>query len=813
MKKGIFTLFFSGILYGASAQYPVVPVDSVQFISSGRLAQVQFAVAGKDGTLADYVFPNANGKPYGDTVTIEGIVSYDPVSYGLSTSLSRQAAFLQSEAGGPWSGVEVMYDSAVQPVEQQVVQFKQNMRKGRKVRVTGRIRDFQGQTQLTVVNVPVQVVSIESFPVAPEILEVKDIMQVVNDQQVPQFVTGEPWEGVYVEFRNVIVVRDPNSPNGSLRYTWWVQDAAGNRIPIRDVSGYFRNDNYDEDPGTPLPFNPPPQGSTISYIRGVLVESGNNSFKTYSIAPLLPADIGTVIEPPAITEVSRFPKLARSTTPVAFRARITDLGSVAEARLNYAVGYSNDQFTGIPMTSMGNDIYTATIPAQPDGSFVKYYISATDNDGYTGYFPDSLVLNSGYKVIDDLNSIVQIQETPFPNGASTFTNDTLENISIRALVVATNNSYDLGIITIQSSNEPWGTIFVRPSSGDQVSTWKRGDSVLIKRALVTERIPDGSNPFGRTSTTGITFLQDIGAGGWEYLGRCLELPATAKIPFDSIMSLTFNKEPYESMLLELNDVYVVQKNADSVLGSNYGEFAVNPDVNAPTGLRADDYSNDLYVNRVSDSLNQNGLDLLPVFKGVLVNTYGNWKFLPRNRTDMSKAGDVIPPYLTLIGNDTIYLEPGQAINDPGANACDDEDGDVSGRVQIDSTQVDINTAGIYRSYYTAADHSGNESGEISRVIVVHSNTSVKRAEAFTLGIYPVPAVQELNIRISDVLRADRASLRILDMNGKTLIRKDLFVNEGRNDFRIDLSGLASGVYFCHIDSDGYVLAEKITVIR
>ncbi len=812
MKKIV--LLFSAIAafgVGAKAQYPLVAIDSLQYMNPQRLSQVQFAVPGSDGTLSDYMIYTAPNAVTGDTVTIEGVVIFDPASYGLSTSLSRQATFIQTNIGGVWKGVEVMYDSAVQPVNQSVVLFKQNMKKGRVVRVTGRIRDFQGQTQLTVVNVPTEVVSLGPVNPDPVVLDIEDFVRLVGSTQTPQFETGEPYEGVYVEFRNVTVVRDPGSLGNNLpRYTWWVQDGNGNRISIRDVSGYFRNDGYDEDPNTPVSFTPPPNGSIISYIRGVIVESGNSSFKQYSIAPLHPTDVAPPIQPPAIQNVRRTPTLATSSDAVTFTATITDADGVQGVVLNYAVGYNNNTFVQVPMTTSGADIYTATVPAQADGSIVKYFITATDNAGYRGHHLDSTGLNSAYRVINNLNTVNYIQETPLPNGASLFAGDTLRNINLHATVISTINAYDLGIIAVQSNTNPWGTIFVRFATGDGVINWKRGDSVWIKKALVTERIPNGSNPFGRVSTSGVTFLEEIGADGWEYVARCVPAQPAAKVPFDSLISLTFNKEPYENMLIEVNDVWVVQKNADSITGGNFGEFVVNPDITKYSGLRADDYSNDLFTNRVSDSLNRNGNDFLPVFRGFLLNTYGNWKFYPRDRADMSKGSNGVPPYITRIGADTLFVVRGTAINDPGASACDDLQGDVSTDVVTDSSQVDINANGTYTLYYNVSDAEGNEAAEVSRVVVVTSGLSVG-AETLKAAIYPVPAGNYLNVRLTS--ENDKPVVfRILDARGTVVLERNLAVNTDMPE-TISLNNLKSGVYFCQFSSENSVITEKITVIR
>ncbi len=809
MKKYLVSFVLLLVAFSVQAQYPVLPIDSVQYMNPTRLANVQFNTPPNDATNPDYISPTFKNPTFGDTVVVEGVVVFEPNTYGLSSN--REAAWIQRPGGGIWSGLQIMYDSGAVPVNQSVVQFKQNMRKGRTVRVTGVIRHFQGETQLTVINVPTQVISLGPTTITPNVLNVDDFMKDIGGTMTPQFVTGEPWEGVYVELQNVIVF-NPGSPTGQLRYNWSVQDANGNRIPVRDVSGYFRNDDLDDDPNTPVNFDPPTNGSVLPYIRGVITESGNGGTKSYYIAPLLPSDVGAPIEPPAITNIVRSPALATSSDNVRFRAQITDGGSVSSATLHYAVGYGNNTFTSLPMTNIGSDIYEATVPAQPDGSIVKYFISAKDNDNYTAYAPDSIGLSSAYKVIDNLTSTRQIQETPFANGASMFTNDTLLNMSLRGVVVSSINNFDLGVVSIQSEAGPWGAISIRYTNGDGIISWKRGDSVLITKAVVTERIPQGSNPFGRLGTVGVTYLEEIGADGWQYLGRCVQQPEVIKLPFDSLMSQTFNKEPYENMLVELNDVWVVQRNADSIIGSNFGEFAVHPDVTAPFGFRADDFSPDLFVNRVSDSFNIDGdIDFLPVFRGMLVNTYGNWKLLPRNRTDIGLKGNLVPPYMSLNGADTLFVIRGTAINDPGASACDDELGDVSNLVVIDSSAVDITVSGTYTMTYDVEDSEGNAAAQLSRVVVVSPGVGIADAP-FAFSLYPVPAKEQLHIR-GLAGKAEEVNVSLYDMNGKVVYSGKWSLNEGTQTLSIDLNGIQHGIYVCQINSESVRMTEKFTVVR
>jgi len=807
MKKLLLSVCLVLGFFQVKAQYPLLPIDSVQFINATRLAQISFNSPGQDNTLPDYIEPTFHNATYGDTVVVEGVVTYDPISYGLS--INREAAWIQRTGNEAWSGLQIMYDSNAVPVNQNVVLFKQNMKKGRTVRVTGVIRHFQGETQLTVINVPIQVISLGPTNIAPKVLKIEDFSQLINGTQTPQFITGEQYEGVYVELQNVLCYNP--TPGSGPRYTWSVQDANGNRIPIRDVSAYFRNDNLDEDPNTPVNFTPPSNGSVIPFIRGIITESGNSGFKTYNLAPLLPSDVATPIEPPSIANLYRTPAQATSSDIVKIRAEITDKGTVTKATLHYAVGYANALFKAVLMTNIGGDWYEGSVPAQADGSFVKYYVSAIDNDNFTAFFPDSASLNSGYKVVDNFNSVKYIQETPFPNGASAFTYDTLPNLNIRGLVISGIQNYDLGVIAVQSDVGPWGTIFVRFTTGDGIVNWRRGDSVWIKKAVVTERIPQGSNPFGRLNNTGITFIEEIGADGWEYLSRCNGDATPFRLPFDSLMSSTFNKEPYENLLIRLEDVYVVQKNADSIIGSNYGEFGVHPDVNASIGFRADDYSNDLFVNRVSDSLNQNGLDFLPVFQGILVSSFGNWKFLPRNRTDMSKAGNVIPPYLSLIGSDTLFILRGENMNDLGATVCDDEMGSNI-TVDIDSSAVDIQSVGTYEVFYNAKDPAGNEADELNRYVVVTIGSNLNTPESIRWAIYPNPADNQLFMRL-ELSVGDAYTLRLFDLSGKQVYARNMNLEAGISNLSIPVSGLKEGMYICQISSSRRTLSEKVTIIH
>ena len=76
------------------------------------------------------------------------------------------------------------------------------------------------------------------------------------------------------------------------------------------------------------------------------------------------------------------------------------------------------------------------------------------------------------------------------------------------------------------------------------------------------------------------------------------------------------------------------------------------------------------------------------------------------------------PAITLLGDNPLTIDAGSGpYVDPGATASDNVDGDISGNIQVDSSEVDTTTAGTYTVYYTVADSSGN-TGELTRTVIV-----------------------------------------------------------------------------------------------
>lgn len=89
----------------------------------------------------------------------------------------------------------------------------------------------------------------------------------------------------------------------------------------------------------------------------------------------------------------------------------------------------------------------------------------------------------------------------------------------------------------------------------------------------------------------------------------------------------------------------------------------------------------------------------------------DWQPGPPNWND-----DTTPPEITIQGDNPVQVEALTAYTDDGATAWDDEDGDLTASIVVDSN-VDTSTIGDYAVTYTVSDYSGNEAQAVRDVYV------------------------------------------------------------------------------------------------
>jgi hypothetical protein len=91
------------------------------------------------------------------------------------------------------------------------------------------------------------------------------------------------------------------------------------------------------------------------------------------------------------------------------------------------------------------------------------------------------------------------------------------------------------------------------------------------------------------------------------------------------------------------------------------------------------------------------------------------------------VADTALPVITLLGDDPLTLDVGTAYSEPGYEATDNYDGDITGSVTVTGT-VDHTVAGTYVLHYNVSDSSGNPAEEKTRTANVVSTTPFEIAD-------------------------------------------------------------------------------------
>jgi hypothetical protein len=81
-----------------------------------------------------------------------------------------------------------------------------------------------------------------------------------------------------------------------------------------------------------------------------------------------------------ISDVTARPNTSDTAGPYPVQAKISDDVAVRTATLLYSVD-GGRSFNRVPMAMSGSDLYSASVPGQPLGTEVRYYVEATDSDG------------------------------------------------------------------------------------------------------------------------------------------------------------------------------------------------------------------------------------------------------------------------------------------------------------------------------------------------------------------------------------------------------------------------------------------------
>lgn len=708
----------------AQAQIDTVAIDSVNYRSAADLGNCIEA-----------------SPRLGDTVTFKGIVMFDGTEYGSASHNIN----LQRLGGGPWSGIALRDGDGSGYTTEMVDLFE-----GWEVWVSGTVSEFNGQTQIT----PLQINDAIVVQSTGNSLHTDTIpLSLLNDNSGNNnLVDGEQWESALVTLEDLEVISVDFF--GGNRVSFNVNDDQGNFIRVGDWFKVQKLPSYSFPDGSGSgTFTPPSVGDKFAAITGILQHELNNcpggTGIGFELNPFKTSHYVYGPSAPRISNLSRNPEIPTSSQTVTVSAEIIDLdGTVTGASLYYNTGtdVNNINFTSVNMTNTTGNTYTATIPSFSDGTFVRWYVEATDDSLNTTALPgnDPTQNSFMYRVRNNGLTIYDVQYTPYATGNSPFNGN---EVTVTGVVTASAQQGDLGYVYIQDENAVggWAGLLLTQNAG--LANLNRGDKVTAT-GIVRES-------FGHTRLESISNLISAGTGSVN--------------PFyiqpDSFSTYSYSRnEQFEGMLIGLvnptatgnNRIHVVDVNADAP--SNFAEWRVGRDPLDPsngcrvitgrkTGSAFSSY-NTSYVNDssyladllvpgiiISDTMNMDTLI------GTMYYSFGNMKLSPRNNVDFIGINAVLP----------------------------------------DTGSIDTNTS------------------VIEQLIISESNA---------FSVYPVPSNNEIHIKKN--FDSKQHSIVINDIQGRELFKRITKEEEST----LYLNTLGRGSYFISLfDENGAYMGTKKAIIE
>ncbi len=469
------------------------------------------------------------------------------------------------------------------------------------------------------------------------------------------YVTGEKYEGMYVELRNVYI-----APGVSSRHPWSVVDDNGNKLYFRDYSNFFSTQPSGD---TLRPWTHPAAGTFVNYIRGVIISANNTDaiFGTqlpYSIVPIYPSDLSLGNAPPQITTVTRNPGVPTPSDSVAVTCSVTDPAlnplTISEVRVFWKVNGGAFQSKVMPFVT-GN-LYSAKLPPAQLGNLVEYFIKATDNNNATKIFPaDTLKSKLFYKVYaNDSLSVQDVQWCPNNGGYSGFQGATVRGIE----GIVTADTSDIHAfsysgpggtqssprrVIIQNGTGEWSGIWVFGNAADYL---KRGDKVRVKGVV------EESNSMTRINVAAASDITFISSQNPLPSPQNLTTAQLANNKLDGDTTI----EKWESVFVRFNVPFWItcvnagtyssctsrQPLQDTAFRRNYGEVLVIDNSNIEARIELQDgghtFTNNWDgVTAGKTLLTQN--DSITFAQGIWYYSFGNYKLVPRKNEDF---GTVIP---------------------------------------------------------------------------------------------------------------------------------------------------------------------------
>jgi hypothetical protein len=628
------------VAFGSSsfAQYPTITLRQMNEVPIDSLV------------LADSLQNSQPGRwtlqtsPYmGDTVTVVAlcVVPSKILTFtagGFTMLLYDTAA---TDCNARWGAVFVRVNAPADTA-QIILDGFLNVEAGDIIQITGVVSEFPGGLMNSVTQfqpiagIPITILG--SMPLPPYCrMNTGDFYRGIFPGGTIRFSTGEPKEGMLVEFVNLTV----NERTFFSRGTFAAVDDSGNQITMYDAARFFTKGH-----GGTLPFpgdslwtylydNFINIGTRIDTLRGYITTvSGSENLRGYRIAPIKRGDVVLGVVLPSITQHRRNPIIVPSDSAARVSVRVTkQLGGFGIASVQLLYSLNNGPFVNTPMTYQASDTtYVAQIPQQSENTFVHYFIKARDSLDNVAILANSAIGGTAsdtsrgfffYTVLNRALTIRDIQYTPYLHGRSGYLGAT---VSVKGIVTVDTSQMHTSTLSnsgstpwfVQDGTDPWSGIWFVPTVAESLYFLRKGDSVTVTGTVQEQfdvtRLGSASavvhtserpDPLPVVSTTG-TFGIGVGNG-------------------------TPSAEQWEGMLVRFNNVRV------NVLYPEFNdrrEFEIDDGSGPVRVLRQGRHtiSNDtLDIPLGYTILSEN--DTITHVVGIIYYSFNKYKFVPRTNID------------------------------------------------------------------------------------------------------------------------------------------------------------------------------------
>jgi prepilin-type N-terminal cleavage/methylation domain-containing protein len=167
--------------------------------------------------------------------------------------------------------------------------------------------------------------------------------------------------------------------------------------------------------------------------------------------------------------------------------------------------------------------------------------------------------------------------------------------------------------------------------------------------------------------------------------------------------------------------------------------------------------------------------------------------------------DLIPPVITIKGNDPTNIFINGIYSDEGASAVDDKDGDITDKIIVTSN-INIYIPGQYSITYYVKDSAGNETTMIRTVNVIDNEGPIITLDPNGNDTYAMS--RTIKVNVTDLGGLNNDSLKYLWSSDKIEPTSDLFVISYTNNQNID-TPFVSGSYYLWVKASDLAGNERI----